>query len=97
MATLDEVLSEATKSRRVCPQPLRWNELWELLPNRRRNAGGWEPEAPLILAAWHDTPAIAKALRLRQHLEWAAEHGALERVWAFLDALREEEWHHFGE
>lgn len=97
MATLDEVLSEATKNHRVCPQPLRWNELWELLPNRQRKVDGWEPAAPLILAAWYETAAISKARRLREHLEWAAEHGALEQVWAFLIALREEEWHHSGE
>ena len=97
MATLDEVLVEATKNRRVCPQASRWNELWELLPGRRQKDLGWEPAAPLILAAWHDTPAISKVLRLREHLEWAAAHGALEQVQAFLISLREEEWYHFGE
>lgn len=32
MTTLDEVLAEVQKNNRVCPQPKKWNELYELLP-----------------------------------------------------------------
>ena len=77
--------------------PQRWHALWQLLPDRGRVGGGWEPALPLILAAWHDTPAILKMNRLAEHIEWAAEHGALESVSAFLRGLREEEWFHFGD
>ena len=97
MATLAEVLAEAQKNQRACPQPRRWNELYELLPDRKRKGGGWEPALPLILAAWWDTPAMMKMLRLREHIEWASQHGALDTVSDFLLALREDEWFHFGE
>lgn len=97
MVTIDEVLAEAGKNNRVCPQPLRWNELWEMLPGRRRKGVGWEPALPLILAAWWDTPAMLKALRLREHVEWASSHGCLEQVFAFLSSLPESEWHHVGD
>jgi hypothetical protein len=30
---------------------------------------------PLILAAWLDTPVLAKMKRLREHIEWARDHG----------------------
>ena len=54
---------------RVCPLPKHWNALYELLPDRRqRMDGGWEPALPLILAAWWDTPPLAKMLRLREHI-----------------------------
>src|ERR1039457_2230279 len=39
---------------------LRWNTLWEMLPNRQRAGNGWEPGPPLILAAWGDTPGLLK-------------------------------------
>ena len=67
-----------------------------MLPNKQRAGGGWEPALPLILAAWHDTPALFKMLRLAEHIEWADKHGALVSVATFLRALREEDWHHLG-
>lgn len=79
---------------RICPMPKSWNALFEMLPNRKRTALGWEPPLPLILEAWERTPGALKTLRLAEHIEWAAEHGALEAVAAFLKALPEEEWLH---
>lgn len=97
MATLEQILADVQRNGRVCPQPQRWQQLYELLPNKRRAGGGWEPALPLILAAWWDTPAISKMARLREHLEWADAHGCLEQVSVFLAGLKEEEWHHLGD
>jgi hypothetical protein len=97
MITVDQVLAVATESNRICPQPKKWQQLYELLPDKKRKGAGWEPSLPLVLAAWWDTPAISKILRLREHIEWAATHGSLEQVHEFLRSLPEEEWHHFGE
>jgi hypothetical protein len=52
---------------------------------------------PLVLAAWLDTPALPKMLRLAKHIKWAEKHGALGPVLKFLRQLREEEWFHFGD
>src|SRR5438552_1523711 len=95
--TLDNAFAEARKNGRVCPNPIFWNELYELLPDRKRVGQGWEPPLPLILAAWWDAPALSKYLRLREHLEWAAQHGCLASVIAFMRALPESDWHHYGE
>ncbi len=97
MTSLEQVLAEAQKNNRICPQPQKWQQLYELLPKKKRKGAGWEPSLPLILAAWWDTPAMLKMLRLREHLEWAAAHGCLEQVHEFLQALPEEQWHHIGE
>ncbi len=97
MVTLEQALEEAQKNNRVCPQPLKWKELYELLPNTKRKGNGWEPSLPLILAAWGNTPAMLKILRLREHIEWAFEHGCLDDILVFLQNLKEDEWHHFGE
>jgi hypothetical protein len=77
--------------------PLLWKALYELLPNRQRVGGGWKPALPLILAAWHDTPAISKMLRLDEHIRWAAEHNALESVGVFVRNLEENDWLHLGQ
>ena len=97
MATLDQALAEATKNNRICPQPRRWQELYEMLRHKQRAGTGWEPSLPLILAAWWDTPALSKMLRLREHLEWAFAHGCLDQVYSFLCQLPEDEWHHIDE
>lgn len=97
MATLDEILAEAQKNNRVCPLPQKWNELYELLPNKRRKGNSWEPPPTLILAAWWDTPAMSKMLRLREHIVWASEQNALDAIHLFLAGLKEEDWHHIGE
>jgi len=97
MATLEEALAVAHSNDRVCPQPRKWNRTYELLPDRKRIGMGWEPSLPLILAAWWDTPHISKIARLRQHLDWAAEHDALDAVHAFMCSLPESDWHHVGE
>ena len=97
MVTLAEAIAEAQRNARVCPQPQQWNRLYQMLPNRRRRGLGWEPALPLILAAWWDTPAVFKILRLREHLEWADEHECLQAVYDFMRNLPEVEWYHMGD
>lgn len=97
MPTLEQALLEASKNSRVCPQPQKWNDLYNLLPNKSRKGNGWEPALPLILAAWWDTPSTLKAMRLKEHIEWAASNNALERVYTFMVSLPEPEWYHYGE
>lgn len=81
---------------RVCPHT--WNDLYDMLPNKKRNdKGGWEPAMPLILGAWHTTPAMLKIMRLQEHIVWADEHGAINEVNKYLRALPEDGWYHTGE
>lgn len=93
MVTLDEALQEAQRNGRICPMPDAWKRLYEMLPGKRREGGKSVPALPLILAAW-TVPGVYKIARLREHIEWAAEHGALEEVYEFLKGLPENEWHH---
>ena len=97
MVTIDDVIKEIQKNDRVCPQPKRWQELYDLLPNKRRKGTGWEPAVPLILAAWWDTPALIKMARLREHIEWAASQEQLDMVYDYLRKLPEHEWHHMND
>jgi len=97
MITLEEVLIETQKNNRVCPQPQKWHQLYEMLPDKKRSGTGWEPSLPLILGAWSDTPAMSKMLRLREHIEWAKDHECLHSIFTFLVNLPESEWHHIGE
>ncbi len=94
MVTIESTLALAEMNRRVCPLPVHWSELYDMLPETRRVGNGWEPASPLILAAWSHTTASMKMLRMREHIEWAAEHGCLLEVHTFLSRLPESDWHH---
>lgn len=94
----DEIRAYCSDKSRVCPVPIRWNELWELLPSKQRKAtGGWEPSLPLILGAWHETTNLEKIARLNEHLKWAADHGSLDELRTFICSLEESDWLHMGE
>lgn len=93
----ESLITYCRENDRICPMPQQWYALFQLLPDRKRVGGGWEPALPLILAAWHDTPYLMKMLRVAEHIEWAAEHGALKSVATFLHGLREDQWFHRGD
>lgn len=69
----ESLIAYCRENSHVCPMPQRWSALWELLPDRTRVGGGWQPPVPLILAAWNDTPGMLKMLRLAERIEWAAQ------------------------
>ena len=91
--TVVEVLVEARRNNRVCPKPAKWQQLYEMLPGRQPS----EPSPPLVGAAWDGTPSIPKRMCFREHIEWAAGHGALQQVYTFMKSLPESDWHHMGD
>jgi hypothetical protein len=91
---LDALLAYCEENGRICPQPHVWDEFYQMLPEKRRSGGGMEPSAPLILAAWWEAPLLVKMLRLREHIHWAADHGAIDEADAFLRSLCEDHWFH---
>lgn len=94
---LATVAALASEHGRVCPKPAQWAKLYELLPDTRHDGYGQIPSAPLMSDAWSGTNDEQKIDRLREHLQWAAQHGALERVHKYLAALPESAWHHAGD
>jgi hypothetical protein len=64
---LQALIDYCQQKGRICPQPTQWNELHELLPDKRSVGVSWEPPLPFILAAWWDTPLLLKVMRFREH------------------------------
>jgi hypothetical protein len=93
VVVLADVLDVIASSERVCPRPQKWSELFRLLPHTCPTS----PAVPLILGGWwHSTP-MQKRQRLREHVEWAATHGALDVVSNFINSLQESDWVHLNE
>jgi len=94
---MDELLKFVRANNRVCPLPQKWNELYEMLPDKKRVGSGYKPSAPLILAAWYETSAVMKILRLEEHIKYANKKGIIEKVDNYLRGLKESDWKHLGE
>lgn len=77
--------------------PKEWKQLYDMLPDTRRLGNSWDPPLPLILGAWHDTPALQKLIRLREHMVWANEYGVLEAVDRYVRSILESGWFPVGE
>lgn len=93
---LADLLAYVQADGRICPEPGKWHELWEMLPHKRRVGHGWNPPLPLILAAWDHTTGLEKMLRLKDHIEYAAENGVLDEIDRFLRGLSHDDWHTVG-
>lgn len=92
--SLATIAALAAENGRICPKPASWSKLYDLLPETRHDAYGQIPAGPVASARWSDTGDEQKIGRLREHLQWAEQHGALDRVHRFLASLPESEWHH---
>jgi hypothetical protein len=91
--TIEAFISTLSAEGKVCPLPEKWNQLWQMLPNRRQIGANWEPSIPLILAAWHHTSDAEKRERLALHLQWAEQHQQLPKIIEYLGTLKPEDWH----
>ncbi|MGZ5848212.1 MAG: hypothetical protein ACXWJJ_12130 [Ramlibacter sp.] len=91
---LEALMLEARRNNRVCPRLEDWQALYDMLPGKRQVDGQWEPPLPISPQAWRVTSSMIKRLCLRDHLEWAARHGAAGPVLALLRSLPEDHWLH---
>lgn len=90
------IYEEFLKGGRVCPMPPCWADMHQMIAKECQARGLGLPPAPLILAAWHDTPNKYKTMRLRLHLQYAANCGILEDVCTYLRSLPPEDWYTGG-
>jgi hypothetical protein len=95
--TLEDALMECRRNNRVCPTPPKWQQLYQLLAAKAHEGGRSPPPEPLTGEAWLNTPALAKRMSFRDHIEWAAAHGCIDEVFGFVKRLPEDHWHHMGE
>ena len=90
---LQDLLEFICKEGRICPQQNKWHELWEMLPDKQRVPHGWDPPLPLILTDWDNSTARQKMMRLKLHIQYAANKGILDRIEEFIKSLKRDEWH----
>lgn len=90
---LTALLEYVKSNGQICPQPQQWDELWKMLPDRKRIGQGWQPPLPLILGAWWHTSNLEKMMRLQEHIEYAAENGVLDEIDSYLRKLAPDQWY----
>lgn len=94
---VEKVLLEAKRGNRVCPQPAQWQQLYEMLAGSADASSAARLGDPLIGESWKQTTSLAKRLVFKDHVEWAAAHGQINELFAFIKALPEDQWHHMGD
>ena len=97
MTELERLISCCAKNGRVCPMPLPWHQVWDMLPSKKHHSAEWDPPVPPVFAAWWLTSDKLKRDLFEQHLHWATADGVLDAVAGYLRSLPESEWHHRGE
>ena len=88
-----EIFHEIRRENRVCPNPLYWNELHEIIVRADINQRQ-APPLPLILGAWWESSDEEKADRLVELLNWADQNSVINVAWAYIMALKGDEWHY---
>lgn len=92
LLTVQDVMVEARRLNRVAPCEPEWQELYALM----KASGRGEPPPPMTGAEASATPALVQRIRIRDQVEWAAQHGVLDRLFHFFKSLPENRWVHIG-
>jgi hypothetical protein len=86
------VMAEARRHNRVCPIAPEWQRLHALLASIAA-----DPPAPMTGAEFRRSPPLVRRIRVRDQVEWAAQHGVLRELFDFIESLPEDHWLHMGE
>jgi hypothetical protein len=89
MTKLEDLEAFCRSEGRVCPMPVYWVRLWEMI---KRADVDREVPLPLILEAWNETTHLDKMVRLVEHLQHAEENGSLDAVDSYLRELPLTRW-----
>ncbi|MEJ7929755.1 hypothetical protein WG922_07195 [Ramlibacter sp. AN1015] len=91
--SLHDAMVEARRYNRVCPRPVAWQQLHDMLL-ARAPAGDRPPPPPAASDQREPTSFLARRMVLRDQLQWAEAHGLLPDALGYLRGLTEEQWQH---
>ncbi len=91
---LEALLDEVRRDNRVCPQQVRWVELYKMLLQHAARTQSGLPPRVLAGPAWSTSSSLGKRLCLRQQLEWADAQGCLTSIAAFLRGMPDADWYY---
>jgi hypothetical protein len=89
--TFESLWEYCTANSRVCPMPMKWNDLFNMLKYKE------QLDLPLILNGWEMSSPLEKNLRFKEHIESASNSDQIEKVGEYLRDLPEDDWAHYGE
>ena len=86
---LSQLAAFCLTENRVCPMPVYWVRLWEMI---KRADVDREVPLPLILEAWNETKHLDKMVCLVEQLQHAERNGTLDEAEIYLRALPLSRW-----
>lgn len=91
--SVEVVMAEARRHNRVCPTEAEWQRLHTLLASVAADA----PPPPLKGIEYRRSAPLVRRIRVRDQVEWAAQHGLLPELFSFIESLPEDQWVHMGD
>ena len=89
--TFETLWEYCTNNNRVCPMPMKWNDLFNLLKGHEKL------DLPLILNGWEMSSPLEKNLRFKEHIQSAQDTEQIEEIGEYIRLLKEDDWAHYGE
>jgi hypothetical protein len=89
--TFETLWEYCISNNRVCPMPMKWNNLFNLLKDNKRLS------LPLILNGWEMSSPLEKNLRFKDHIKSAEDTNQIGEISKYLKSLKESDWAHYGE
>ncbi len=93
---MEQVLKLCTRDGRVCPLGGNWAGVDRVLKRAASESADPGPPPSFILGGWWMFSDEEKAERLRGQVHYAAEHGLLEPLAAYLSGLKDDQWHYYS-
>ncbi len=86
---------------RLCPQLVKWYQIFKLLKNTNELDGHGENSEParpeIIDHNWYDIMPIEKQLQFEKYIKWASDNNQTKEIGEYLRSLPEKDWTHYGE
>ncbi|SNR33903.1 hypothetical protein [Lutibacter flavus] len=82
-------MEDILTNNRICPQPMIWNELYELMCEDLKVHA---IPKPLILAGWNFSNDLEKSIRFREHLN-LINFDSDNRIKTYILNIEEENWY----
>lgn len=92
--TKERILKRLENEGIVCPDPIIWNDFYELIVREKDKSE--RPALPMVLTGWWVSGKDEKHQRFCEHIQWAEDNGVIENAYDFINQVELDDWYYFS-